>query len=174
MSLRLAYTLIEMMVVIVVLTLIAAIAVPNLAAMVKSQRKHDYLAAVERLALQARNAAVRSGNTMVLVANENGGFSLQESDGGEEGARSVGEVQPVDELEPTRFVLRGDEVGAGDWSVRFFADGTADEASVEFTEKESTWHLSLDKRTGRARIVAGSAPDPQDDRWEAGTYVQRS
>ena len=170
---RRAFTLIEMMAVTAVLAILAGLVTPNIASSLKAGRKRDYLQAIQRLTVEARQIAESSGTAAVLVADEDGGMEIQQTEPGAQEPSTLRRLPPVQGIVPNRFVSGANEVGSGDWEAQFFPDGTSDQAGLEFDEAGTTWSLSIDKH-GVGRVSKSELQELQEDRWPAGDYVQRS
>lgn len=170
---RRGFTLIEITTVILVLSMIAAIVLPSIAATMKSQRMRGYLSDLERLTIEASGIARQSGQTVSLVSDGEGSFQIQTEVEGEEPV-PVSQVTPIAGIQVVNHRLGSDDLGSEEWSLRFYADGTADAGGVQIEEPAETWALVVDPKSGRGRIQRGELPDMATDEWEAGDYVQRS
>lgn len=170
---RRAFTLIEMMAVTAVLAIIAGLVTPNIASALKANRKRDYLESIQRLTVEARQIAESSGTATALVADEDGGLQILQTEPGAQEPTTLRTVSAVQGIAPSRFVNGNDEVGAGDWQAQFFPDGTSDQAGLEFGEGGTIWSLAID-RHGNGHVTKGELEEVQEDRWPAGEYVQRS
>ncbi len=170
---RRGFTLIEMLTVIVVLATLAAIMAPNLASSVKTNTKRGYLASIDRLPARAKQLAISSGAAVTLIADEDGGFQLEQSLDENEEPNVLGQVTAIETIVPDMFVVGQDETASGEWAVRFFPDGTSDRAGIEFDENGNKWHLSINGQ-GTGKVASGELPIEAEDRWPAGDYVQRS
>ncbi|MCC7434961.1 MAG: prepilin-type N-terminal cleavage/methylation domain-containing protein [Methanoregulaceae archaeon] len=172
---RRGFTLIEISTIVVILAMIAAITYPSLASVVKSQRIRSYLQDVERLTTDARGIAVQTGQTVSLASDGEGSFQIRASSEDDSGEGQVFEqIAPVQGISATSFRLGADDIGADEWEIRFYEDGTADPGGVLLTEASSTWALVIEPKTGRGRVQRGELPDTTLTEWEAGDYVRRS
>lgn len=170
---RAAYTLIEMMAVVFVIAALSAIAAPSIASVVKSTRIRNYLSAVEKIVIDATQLAQSSGRTVTLTSDEDGSFQLTQDLGNLAEPTVQATVQATPGLAPGRFTSGSEEKNAGDWSTRFFSDGTSDKGGVEFSGGGDSWYLSIDNR-GHGTLQKGELPEMQEDSWPAGDYVQHS
>jgi len=169
---RRGFTLIEVLVVITILALAAAIVVPSLPSMVKSQRKRDFFAGLQRMSFEAVNIAKTSGQPVRLVADTNGSFQLQQDNADAE-SQSLRTLPPVDGIAATSFNAGDGSLDATAWEVSFYRDGTSSGGSVRFEEGTATWTFRIDKKDGRGEVVSGDAEEEPEDRWEAGDRIQR-
>lgn len=171
---RRGFTLIEISTIVVILAMIAAITYPSLASVVKSQRIRSYLQDVERLTTDARGIAVQTGQTVSLVSDGEGSFQIRASSEESDEGQVFEQIAPVQGISATSFRLGSDDIGADEWELRFYEDGTADPGGVLLTEANETWALVIEPKTGRGRIQRGELPDTTLTEWEAGDYVRRS
>lgn len=173
---RAGYTFIEMLVVVVILAMIAAIASPRLAASLHSHNVARYFQSIERLCVEARNLAAESGRSVQLVAETEGGIALQQTDQESGDPVTLRSVAAIQEVELTAYHQSGDEVGQDEWQVLFYPDGTADlgglQFSLGFADERS---LIVDPQTSRGRVSVGAYQDnaPESQKWEAGDRVIR-
>ena len=171
---RRGFTLVEMVAVTVVLAMVAAIVMPNLAAMTRGQAVRSFRAALPRMVTQARELAIQQGSE-VTIRFDNGSFVIERAAQDQnDDAQQISRVQVPGDVTPSKFEVGGSEAGDGDWAVKFYADGKADSAGVEFAEGNSFWYMLTDAQTGKARLLNGEMPVQADEEWEAGTYVQRT
>ncbi|MBV6458132.1 MAG: hypothetical protein HONBIEJF_01255 [Fimbriimonadaceae bacterium] len=166
------FTLIEVLVVITVLALAAAIVVPSLPSMLKSQRKRDFFAGLERMTFEAVNIAKTSGQPVRLIASENGSFQLQQ-DNAEAEPQSLRTVSAVEGISATAFNSGSGSLDANSWEVTFYRDGTSSGGNVRFEEGSAVWTFRVDKKDGRGEVISGDAEEEPEERWEAGDRIQR-
>lgn len=170
-----AYTLIEMLTVIVILAMTAALVVPNLASSVKAQRKRAFLSGIDRLVSEARQTAIREGRTVVLAIGSSGNIELQRQEQESDQSSSVLQsLSPPDGISIAKCELAGSIVGETDWLVSFYSDGKCDDGALELLEGNGRWQIRLNPETGTGRIRGGMLEEPQIQRWEAGQLVQRT
>jgi prepilin-type N-terminal cleavage/methylation domain-containing protein len=169
-----AYTLIEMLAVIVIVAMVAAIAVPNLAAMIKSGRRRDFLQSLTRLTVQAQQDAQSAQATTKIVTFGDNGLQIQRDGQNQSNPTVLQSLTGVEGISLSRFRLGTQEVGAADWEVKFYPDGTADAAGLEISDAGDLWHFLIDAKKGRGTLSRGELPQTQDDRWPVGDYVPRT
>lgn len=167
------FTFIEMGAIIVIVMLGALAAVANLAAAQRGEALRAFKADVKRLALVARERAVSTGATVTMaVASSERGLELRQDQIGQDGEQSVtrlNQVQLPEGVSQRTFQVQGDSVDSEQWEVRFFADGTCDQASIEFWDgDDDPFNATFDPKTGRAKIADGQIQTKEDDKWQAG------
>lgn len=166
------FTLIELSVVILVLALVAATVTPRLLALRRGDDVRRFKLALPALAGEARDLAHRTGQSVVLrhepAVNS---FSLSTSD---EQPDSLGRPIRV----PAGMTVQRARVGAqefdsGEFEVRFFADGTAQEGGIEFLIGGARWSFVVDGNTGLGTWREGELPASDAERWPAGDFEIR-
>lgn len=164
------FSLIEMSIVITLIALFAAFILPNLVNSRQSERERLFHYGMKRLADNARETAISRNATLHLSIDQNRMTVTNETDTKQKGDEIMG-IDIVDGASPTKFQANGQDMSAGDWDIRFFPDGTADEGGVEFTLGQDTEALNITPRG--ATSVDEKLTNPADIRWEAGTYETR-
>jgi general secretion pathway protein H len=144
---RRGFTLVELMVVLVILALAAAIVVPSLSGPLASARFRRGGAEVRAAMVQARARATATGRLRTLRLDlDSGRYGIP--------ADNVERALP----EGTRFVavaIAGTTVERGVAGLRFFPDGSADGAEVVLADaSEARLRLRVDPLTGT--VEAGS------------------
>lgn len=164
------FTLIEMSIVITLIALFAAFILPNLVNSRQSGRERLFHDGLKRLADNARETAISHNVTLHLSLDQNRMTVRPEDDQQQKGDEIMG-LDVVDGASATKFQANGQDMSDGDWDVRFFPDGTADEGGIEFTLGQETEALNITPRG--ATSVDEKLTNPADIRWEAGTYETR-
>lgn len=170
---RRAFTMVEMLAVIVVLATLSLIMAPNLASSVKANAVRTYFASVDRLPAVARQRAMSTGVIVTLRADESGRLALQTDRGTGEEPEESDSVNPPAMVAIDGFITPTGEASAAEWQVRFYPDGTSDRGALQFVADGAPWYLVVDDQ-GNGRVQQGEAPEITEDRWEAGDRVQRS
>lgn len=164
-----AFTLIELMVVIVVLAILAAVITPSLVSMKATSDHRDTVSAVRRLSTEARNLAIARGETVIMVYDDSAkALSLQSTDSEGE-TNDIKSVPVTPDLEPTAFRNNEVEANSSDFEVKFGPDGHSTGGALQF----ESYSLIIDN-LGNARFVHGELPATGDDKWEAGSLEQRT
>jgi prepilin-type N-terminal cleavage/methylation domain-containing protein len=91
---RRAFTMIEIMVVILVLALLAASIMPNVASVVESNRRQAYRFSVPRMVGEGHNYAVQRGQIVTMQLNDDEGFELVTQ--GEDDEQVIRTLPPID------------------------------------------------------------------------------
>ncbi|MBC7807667.1 MAG: type II secretion system protein [Akkermansiaceae bacterium] len=173
---RRGYTLIEMIVVITILALMAALIIPNFLAMKRSRDIRDAEAALIRLPAEARIEAQRSGSP-VTIRVEGEGLVLDRSATAEEpDPVEVKRLKLPDgiRLDAARSGTETTDLSSWQWVV--YPDGSAESAGLEFVEGDSARHsLMLPAKPGESsRWLEGGLPqEDESGRWTAGELEQR-
>ncbi|MBI5706231.1 MAG: hypothetical protein HZC36_04500 [Armatimonadetes bacterium] len=167
------FTFIEMGAIIVIVVLGAMTAVASIAAAQRGEELRAFKADVKRLALLGREQAVSSGTTVTLaISSSESGLELRQSQVGAEGEESVSrlnQIQLPEGVSQRNFQIQGETVDSNLWAVRFFADGTCDQAAIEFWDGEDQpFSATFDPKTGRAKVTDGQIQIEQEDKWQAG------
>lgn len=168
---RRAFTLIEMMVVIAVLTLLAAFITPNLVALQRSRTLRSLEASVLRLPAEARVEAQRRRAAVTLrVDGDN--LVLESKPSKDEDPVEVKRLSLEGELTAQEAQTNGEGVDLASWAWTVYPDGTAKAASLELQEGSQTRTL-LFSSEGEARWATGTEVSPAEERWQAGELEQR-
>ncbi len=164
------FTLIEMNIVVALLLLVAAMVVPSVVAMRRSQRLRDLEAAIQRLPIQAANEARRSGLPVRLRVADGALVTERVPDQGD--PETLRQVALNGDLE-VEAAQRGSEgVDAGSWTWTVYPDGSSERGGLEFSEGRALHALVLSD-DGHVQWVAGALPDPTPEKWPAGEIEQR-
>jgi len=168
------FTLIELMVVIAVLSLMAALVVPNLIARERSQAARDFFSALPRLAAQARLSAIQQQATTRMTYDSASRRIVVELEpvGPEEG-RELASAPVPDGIEPGNMRTGNENSGSSDWQLRFYADGRSDGGGAEWNDAGRQRALIVD-RDGISRMLEGNLPEAREERWPAGDYERRA
>ncbi|MBS1706514.1 MAG: prepilin-type N-terminal cleavage/methylation domain-containing protein [Armatimonadetes bacterium] len=172
---RRAFTFVEMMVVIMVLAMVAAIAFPKLSSTIKSGRVREYLGKLKDLPSECRNTAIRTGRTVSLVASNQGQLTIQQVPVDETDPQDLQSLQTPSSITLDGFEVDQNAVTEGEWQVRFYPDGTCDGARVNVNEGSSIKVLVIDAKSGRGTYKSEQeAEEIQDQEWDAGGIQQRA
>ncbi|MEX0887461.1 MAG: GspH/FimT family pseudopilin [Phycisphaeraceae bacterium] len=170
-----AFTLIELIVVVVIIGVLAAMTVPNVVGQVGSARLR---ASANQLRVTAdyghSYAVTRNAPTRLAIDREQGGFGLAYQ------PDPLGEPErwePVTaDLHRRRTLQRGvsfsrfevdaqaSAAGAQSDGVTFMPTGEAEAAIIEITDGQAYWTLRIGASTGRRELIQGRAPERLDDR----------
>ena len=157
-----------MIAVIFVLSLVAAIAIPNMAASIEGQRRRDFMTGLPRLVVQAREQAISLGSPVELRFNGSSFVIERPAAEGEE-PQTVGAVRVAQGVSVEKTFLSSEEVSDEDWVVQFYPDGTCDSATIELSEGNDSRAFVINPRQGKGRYMGSDeAQQLGDDRWIAG------
>lgn len=187
---RRGFTLFEVTAVVLVMGLLAALVVPNLAAM--SQARETRLAWIRliNLAKDARTQAqVRGGSTTIRYDANQRAFTLDwqalevaeteepglespdQADTNAQGQR-IGTVELPQGIEPSAFRRGRETLDGGTWSLAFYDDGTSEEGGVEFDDAGAIRSLWV-PAGGQPEWREQELPEVTETDWEAGELEQR-
>lgn len=164
---RRGFTLVEILAVIVVVAMAAAIAVPNLSSTIRGQRLRDFYSGLRRLPTQASELAQRLGTPVNLTLTEEGGFLLQNADSDSDEGTALATLEPVAGVEFSGFRLNDEDVAEGEWIVSFYPDGTADRALLQLDEGGTSQLFRVDPKTSRGTLTYEDAESQPIEKWEA-------
>jgi prepilin-type N-terminal cleavage/methylation domain-containing protein len=148
------FTLIEIMVVIAIIGLVAAMGLPNIIRAVQKEGMRAAVSDFEDVCFNARQRAiVGKQKTAVLIHPAEGTFSV---DGAAAGGTSNGKVEASKLPDSIHFALldifRQDYLES-DWArIFFYPDGTCDEAVVVFLGRGESEKITLDYATGTPAV----------------------
>lgn len=169
---RRAFTLIEMMVVVVVLTLMAAFITPNLVAIQRSRTLRSLEASVLRLPAEARSEAQRTGFAVTFRV-EGDALVLERKPSKDEDPVEIKRLSLGSELVAQQAETNGESVDLASWTWVVYPDGTSKAALLQFQEGGATRSL-LFSSEGEARWGTGNEVSPAEERWQAGELEQRA
>lgn len=167
---RRAFTMIEIMVVILVLALLAASIMPNVASVVDSNRRRSYRLAVPRMVGEGHNYAVQRGQIVTMQVNENEGFELVTQ--GEEDEQVIRTLAAVDGVSVDSLLAADGSDPGQEWQVNFYPDGTSDGGVIEMSDAGMVYRYQVVKASSKVRLI-----DPEElleeDKWQAGELAIR-
>jgi len=137
------FTLVELIVVLFILSLLAALAAPSFSRTIVSARLRASAAEVRSTFARARSQAVAGATERAVVFDlEKGVYGLDNE------ATRTGFPEPV---RLSGILLAGERKERGDAVVRFFPDGSAEEAEVYVTSGDGgALRVTVDPLTGIA------------------------
>ncbi len=168
-SYKRGYTLIELVVVVVVLTVLASLVIPNLVRAKEGQEKRDFEASLYRLASYARERAIQERKTIALALSDRSFVVNEEREGQEIELRRLTMPEGVD---TGSFAAEGEDSTSNDWRLRFYADGSSDGGGVELNNDGRIRSLQIGTN-GTLTVVEGNLEDNGTKKWTAGEIEKR-
>lgn len=176
---RLGATMIEMTVVIMILLVTAAAAMPRIVAYENSRKETDTLAKIARLpseaAAQAASLGVPvrlrdSGDSLIMekVTPDASGTVTPDSQ-----ADQIKEVELGSTIQIDNAQLDGKIANAGTWIWTVYPDGSSDTGALEIAEGSSKSSMVISDH-GTSLWLSGEMPDQTQDIWDAGALATRS
>lgn len=168
------FTLIEMMVVITLLVLMAAMVVPNLARLREAQQKRDFVSGLATFARQAREEAITGGQSVRLrLGDGESALEIVTTDLTSGDERTIRTRRFPDGFGTGQTRIEDTLAPGSEWQLTFFPDGSSVRGGIEITEGQRVYALVLDNEIGQPRLVEGNLPDLSQDRWAAGEIERR-
>lgn len=183
---RRGFTLIEAVTLTVMVMLMAMLVVPNFVHFLSARTLSEFRTSLPDIVGKARETAITKKQAVDLQFDANS-RQLQIVSADTQGAASplnAGATQGAGDapsltvslpkgVEGANFQNPPETTAPTAWSVRFYPDGTAAPAGIQFTAGDDSYSLVVDS-AGGGKVVDGGIPDLTTDSWTAGTYVQRT
>jgi prepilin-type N-terminal cleavage/methylation domain-containing protein len=163
------FSLIEMGVVVLIVALLAALVMPNVARQRDSFERRQFYSELYRFAAGARESAIREQATLALVLDSGGRriALFEETLEGENERSSVELPEGIDSSSS-----RMDGQAGGEWRVRFYPDGSSDGGGIELTDNGRVRALEI-QPNGSVRMIDGNIEAVGEEKWPAGDYEKR-
>lgn len=166
--------MVEAMVVIAVITAMAAVVLPRYAALQSGQSSRDFTSALLRLGADARLMAIESGQAVnVRYDDQVRAFVFESIDPDTSQATEERTITVPDSVELTAFTIDGAFVNSSDWTLEFYPDGAGLDAGIEVEEGDSVFHVMIEGSDGTARRAADQLEESGSQEWQAGELEQR-
>lgn len=157
--------MIELSVIVLILAVLAATVVPRLLAYRQGSEVRSFATRLQGLAEEARTRSSSSGEVVRLTFSESDRrFGLQL----ESNEDSSGRLAMPDAIELEASRSGSEQASGGDWSMRFFPDGTCEGGGIQFDFDGDARTLTINGKSGRSKWIAGPLAEPTDERWQAG------
>ncbi len=164
------FTLIEVSVVIVILSLMATLIAPRMATTIEGGKRRAYRSNVLTLVRQARAEAIGQGQTVTLSVPSTG-FQIGTTDANSN-VTTIKTVAAVNGVQTSNFMRAGQSTGDTQWQLGFYPDGSTDGGSFQFVEANHTQSVAIARKDGQLTLSDGEL-DPattSDAEWDAGGY----
>ncbi|MGV3618265.1 MAG: pilus assembly FimT family protein [Fimbriimonas sp.] len=177
---RRGFTLVEMSAIVVIVTLFAALAAPNLLSRQRTREVTAFFVRLPDLAVYAREYAQREDRIVrvrfdeaqrIFVAEADAAVSTTNQEESDE-AQTIRQVSLPEDLEATSFRQEDESVSPGEWEITFYPDGRSDGADVEIDDDGRIRSISVSPE-GTVRLEQGALPTINERRWPAGEREQR-
>jgi type II secretory pathway pseudopilin PulG len=166
--------MVEAMVVIAVITAMAAVVLPRFVALQAGQASRDFASALVRLGSEARLMAIESGQAVHVRYDDQLRTVVFERVDPDSGQASEARSIPVPEtVELTAFTIDGAFVSGSDWTLEFYPDGAGLDAGIEVEEGDYVYHVLIEGKDGTATKAIDRLEESGGQEWQAGELEQR-
>ena len=149
---RRAFTLIEMMIVVAIIGLVAAMGLPAIIKVLQKDGMRKAISDVTEVCASARARAIFSKHTVAVVFHPGDHTFSVEGGGADHSGLVASSTLPAD-VDFAMLDINQQDFGASEWAkVRFFPNGTSDEMTIVLHDRVDWRKITLEFATGYATV----------------------
>jgi prepilin-type N-terminal cleavage/methylation domain-containing protein len=150
---RRAFTLIEIMIVVAILGLVAAMGLPSILKVMQKEGMRKAISDVTDVCASARARAIFSGQTVAVTFHPGDKTFASEGGGAGHGSPWVHSSQLPGNVEIAMLDINQQDFSGSDYGrVRFFPNGTSDELTLVLHDRTDWRKISLEFSTALTRV----------------------
>jgi type II secretory pathway pseudopilin PulG len=163
----------EMIIVVFILSLLAAMIVPNVANQQQGLQRREFFSALSRFCVNAREDAISEKKTLKLTLDSSrNAFVVSEVN--DDGDQERSSLNLAKGMETQDFTTNGESSNSAEWEVTFNSDGTSSGGGIELDDGGRIRSLQV-KPDGSISLDDGPAEqEPAEDKWPAGETEKRA
>ena len=148
-----AFTLIEIMIVVAILGLVAAMGLPSILKVLQKEGMRKAISDVTDVCASARAKAIFSGQPVAVVFQPGEKAFSCEGGGAGRGSLYVHSSKLPDDVEIAMLDINQQDFGASAWArVRFFPNGTSDELTLVLHDRTDWRKITLEFSTALTHV----------------------